>query len=92
MIVLTGFSDVRTAVQAIQLGAYQFLTKPVNTDELQVIVQRALERRELLQQIESLRRKVGGDERAGLAAGRQRRHADAWCAGSARWRPRTSPC
>jgi DNA-binding NtrC family response regulator len=59
VVVLTGFSDVRTAVQAIKLGAYQFLTKPVNTDELQVIVQRALEHGDLLEEIESLRRKVG---------------------------------
>jgi DNA-binding NtrC family response regulator len=61
VVVLTGFADVRTAVQAIKLGAYQFLTKPVNTDELQVIVQRALEHGELLEEIESLRRKVGPD-------------------------------
>jgi DNA-binding NtrC family response regulator len=69
VIVLTGFADVRTAVQAIQLGAYQFLTKPVNTDELAVIVQRALERSELLAEIETLRRKVGGDSALGALVG-----------------------
>ncbi len=69
VIVLTGYTDVRTAVQAIQLGAYQFLTKPMNTDELTVIVQRALERSELLQQIESLRRKVGGGSALGSLLG-----------------------
>jgi DNA-binding NtrC family response regulator len=69
VIVLTGYADVRMAVQAIQLGAYQFLTKPVNTDELTVIVQRALERSELLQQIESLRRKVGGGSALGSLLG-----------------------
>jgi DNA-binding NtrC family response regulator len=69
VVVLTGFTDVRMAVQAIQLGAYQFLTKPVNTDELTVIVQRALERSELLQQIESLRRKVGGGSALGSLLG-----------------------
>jgi DNA-binding NtrC family response regulator len=69
VIVLTGFTDVRMAVQAIQLGAYQFLTKPVNTDELTVMVQRALERSELLQQIESLRRKVGGGSALGSLLG-----------------------
>ena len=69
VIVLTGFSDVRTAVQAIKLGAYQFLTKPVNTDELQVIVERALEHSELLEEIESLRRKVGTDNAIGCLVG-----------------------
>ena len=88
VVVLTGFSDVRTAVQAIKLGAYQFLTKPVNTDELQVIVQRALEHGDLLEEIESLRRKVGTDGALGALAGRQRRACRPWCGGSARWRPR----
>jgi DNA-binding NtrC family response regulator len=69
VVVLTGFSDVRTAVQAIKLGAYQFLTKPVNTDELQVIVQRALEHGDLLEEIESLRRKVGPDGVLGSLVG-----------------------
>jgi DNA-binding NtrC family response regulator len=69
VVVLTGFSDVRTAVQAIKLGAYQFLTKPVNTDELQVIVQRALEHGDLLEEIESLRRKVGPDGPLGSLVG-----------------------
>jgi DNA-binding NtrC family response regulator len=69
VIVLTGFSDVRTAVQAIKLGAYQFLTKPVNTEELLVIVERALEHTELLEEIESLRRKVGSDSAIGCLVG-----------------------
>jgi DNA-binding NtrC family response regulator len=69
VVVLTGFADVRTAVQAIKLGAYQFLTKPVNTDELQVIVQRALEHGDLLEEIESLRRRVGSDGALGSLVG-----------------------
>ena len=92
MVVLTGFSDVRTAVQAIKLGAYQFLTKPVNTDELQVIVQRALEHGDLLEEIESLRRKVGPDGAAGLAGGRQRGHADRGPAHPPGGGLATSPC
>src|SRR4029077_12337521 len=58
----TGTSDIRTAVEAIQLGAYQFLTKPVNTQELVVIVKRALERTELLAELESLRHRAEGED------------------------------
>ncbi|MEO9869828.1 sigma-54-dependent transcriptional regulator [Ekhidna sp.] len=42
VILMTTYSDVRTAVKSIQLGAYEFLTKPVNPDELLLLVQRVL--------------------------------------------------
>jgi DNA-binding NtrC family response regulator len=69
VIVITGFTDVRLAVQAIQLGAYQFLTKPVNAEELTVIARRAFERSDLLAEIEVLRRKVGGEGAIASLAG-----------------------
>src|SRR5882724_10974853 len=59
---ITATSDVRAAVEAIQLGAYQFLTKPVNHQELVVIVKRALERTELLAELESLRHRADGED------------------------------
>ena len=61
VVVITSTLDVRTVVEAMQLGAYQFLTKPVNNQELVVIVKRALERAELLAELESLRGRVDGD-------------------------------
>ena len=57
IVVITPNADGRAAVEAIRLGAYQFLTKPVNPQELLVIVKRALERTELLIELESLDRK-----------------------------------
>ena len=60
--VITASSDVRTAVEAMQLGAYQFLTKPVNHQELVVIVKRALERSELLAEVESLRHRADEED------------------------------
>ncbi len=62
VVVITATSDVRAAVEAIQLGAYQFLTKPVNHQELVVIVKRALERTELLAELESLRHRADGED------------------------------
>ena len=48
VIVLTGAPDVQTAIDSLKLGAYDFIMKPVNIDELLFAVERALERRQLL--------------------------------------------
>lgn len=47
VIVLTGHGSIDAAVQAMRDGAYDFLTKPLNLDQLGMIVRRALESREL---------------------------------------------
>lgn len=41
-IVMTGFSDVRTAVKAMKKGVYDFITKPINPEELLMIVKESL--------------------------------------------------
>ena len=47
-IVLTGVGEVRIAVECMRLGAYHYLTKPYTADELHAVIERALERRQLL--------------------------------------------
>jgi two-component system response regulator HydG len=42
VIIMTSFNDVRTAVKAIQSGAFDYITKPVNPDELLMIMNNAL--------------------------------------------------
>ncbi|MBS1976437.1 MAG: sigma-54-dependent Fis family transcriptional regulator [Bacteroidetes bacterium] len=42
VIVMTSFNDVRTAVKAIQLGAFEYILKPVNHEELSVVLNKAL--------------------------------------------------
>lgn len=59
IVMLTGSTDVQTAVEAIQLGAHNYLTKPFENGQMLVTVQRAVERKELLFQMEDLRRKAG---------------------------------
>jgi two-component system response regulator HydG len=44
VIIMTSFSDIRTAVKAIKAGAFEYITKPVNPDELLMIVSQALKK------------------------------------------------
>jgi two-component system response regulator AtoC len=48
VIMLTGTSDVKTAVECMRLGAYNFITKPTTADELLTTITRAIERRQLM--------------------------------------------
>jgi two-component system response regulator HydG len=41
-IIMTSFNDVRTAVKAMQAGAFDYITKPVNPDELMMVINNAL--------------------------------------------------
>jgi two-component system nitrogen regulation response regulator GlnG len=60
VIVLTGSLDVATAVRAMHLGAYDYLTKPFDHDDLVLTVRRALERRQLIARVDELRAQVDG--------------------------------
>lgn len=48
VIVLTAKSEIRTAIECIKLGAYDFITKPYEFDQLLIVINRALEHKELL--------------------------------------------
>src|SRR3954452_6944185 len=47
VVVMTGFGDVKTAVEAMKLGALHYLQKPLDMAEVRAIVQKAGERRQL---------------------------------------------
>jgi len=47
VIVLTAFGTIDTAIEAMKLGAYDYITKPFNRDELKLVVRKALELQEL---------------------------------------------
>ena len=55
VVLMTAFGTIETAVQAIKAGAFDYLTKPVNPEELLLIAGRALERRHLLEEVRILR-------------------------------------
>ena len=48
VVMLTAVADIETAVEAMKVGAYDYLTKPFNMDDLVMKVERALERRRLI--------------------------------------------
>ena len=58
IIMLTGSNEARTAVKAIRLGAFDYVTKPFDPDEISVSVRRAMEARALVTEVEELRRQV----------------------------------
>jgi DNA-binding NtrC family response regulator len=55
VIVTTGFGGIDEAVQAMRLGAYEFLTKPIDVERLRLVVQRALRERALQDEVAALR-------------------------------------
>ena len=58
VIMMTAFASVETAVEALKLGAFDYVTKPIDPDELSHLVQRAAEQRELKQENQRLRQQV----------------------------------
>ena len=55
VVMMTAYGTVESAVQAMKLGAFDYLTKPVNLDELAVVVQKALETTRLRREVRRLR-------------------------------------
>ena len=63
VIMMTGLSEIQTAVKAMKLGAFDYLSKPFDPDELQHVVDRALERRQLQQENRKLKTEVSSKYR-----------------------------
>jgi DNA-binding NtrC family response regulator len=60
VIVMTGFGSIEQAVQAMRLGARDFLTKPIDADHLQLVIDRALRERSLQDEVIYLREQLKG--------------------------------
>ncbi len=59
-IVMTAFASIETAVEAMRLGAYDYLTKPINPDELLLRVNKVLEKKSLRDEVTRLRQELSG--------------------------------
>jgi two-component system response regulator HydG len=58
VIIITGNSSVDTAVQAMKQGAFDYITKPIDLTELNLVVQKAYERQRLVAEVRNLRIQV----------------------------------
>jgi len=58
VIMMTAFATVERAVEAMKRGAYHYLTKPLNLEELLLIIDRALKAQRLEREVEALRRRL----------------------------------
>ena len=55
VVIITAFGSIQTAVESMKMGAFDYITKPFASDELLLVVSRALEDRNLRQEIRRLR-------------------------------------
>ena len=60
VIVVTGYASAQTAVRAMKEGAFDYITKPIDVDELKIVVSKALEKQKLLSENRYLRRQLQG--------------------------------
>lgn len=58
VIMLTAYQTVETAVKAMKLGAYDYISKPFNYEELKIIIKKALQTRDLSREVISLRHQL----------------------------------
>ncbi|HRS96588.1 MAG TPA: sigma-54 dependent transcriptional regulator [Smithella sp.] len=59
IIMMTAYASVETAVNALKKGAYDYLTKPLDFDELKVVIERATEHSRLKRENENLKARLG---------------------------------
>jgi DNA-binding NtrC family response regulator len=64
VIVVTAYGTVETAVEAMKMGAYDYVTKPIDFEALVLIVHRAMERQSLIEEVRTLRSAL--DQRYGF--------------------------
>ncbi len=62
VILMTGYGSIADAVTAMQKGAYTYLTKPLNPDELEIVLSRILAKRNLIRQNRALLKRLSGQE------------------------------
>ncbi|MBW1800772.1 MAG: sigma-54-dependent Fis family transcriptional regulator, partial [Deltaproteobacteria bacterium] len=59
IIIMTAYSSVETAVSALKNGAYDYLTKPLDFDELRLAMERAMDHRQLREENRALKASLG---------------------------------
>jgi len=70
VIVVTGYASVETAVEAMKMGAFYYLSKPIQVNDLRALVQKALEKVRLANEVRRLREEIAGLGRLPLFIGK----------------------
>jgi len=55
VLLITAFGTVQTAVEAMKAGAFDYITKPIDYEELVLVVNRAMEHQQLIEEVQNLR-------------------------------------
>ncbi len=58
VVMITAFGDIEIAVEAMKLGAYDFVTKPINLDRLLLVIKKGLESKRLQREVLQLKRQM----------------------------------
>ena len=69
VVVVTAFGSIDTAVEAMKVGAYDFVTKPFDLDAVSLVLRRAVEHRALKCEVDALRRVIDKSQRYGRLLG-----------------------
>lgn len=69
VLIMTGYPSIETAVKAVKLGAYDYITKPFTPDVLRIAVSRALERKSLIIENQHLRMQLRAKNEADIIVG-----------------------
>ncbi|MBL0216442.1 MAG: sigma-54-dependent Fis family transcriptional regulator [Myxococcales bacterium] len=72
VILMTAFASAETAIAAIKQGAYDYLTKPFDVDEINAVIDRALEKRTLVEENLALKDRIAGRVRLGDLLGKSK--------------------
>lgn len=73
VIVITGFASISSAVEAMQKGAFHYLPKPYNIEEVRILVRRALEKQDLTREVAQLKQQVKFHQKTPLIIGKSRK-------------------
>jgi len=70
VVLITGYGHIESAVEAIKLGAFDYITKPLSDDKVRVVLERAIEQQRLKQENTELKKQLGLRNQYSMLLGR----------------------
>ncbi|MFC1667446.1 sigma-54-dependent transcriptional regulator [Candidatus Omnitrophota bacterium] len=64
VVLITGYGNIESAVEAMKMGAFDYVTKPINDNEIEIIIHKIIERNKLIEENISLRDRLKSSERS----------------------------